>query len=465
MTYRTQLILPLVLTDVISLAVGLTGALLVRLQLEEAGVAAEFDVWRHLVASLVLGGVMLLSYWANGLYDPDQVLSGTREYGQLTHGAIYAFLLALAFSYFAGPLTDADGGYAPALSRSWLLLTLTLGAGCSMVGRFVLRRIIRMLRRHGAMPVRIVIVGASAAGVSVARHFQASRDDGLKVVGFLDEYLPLGERILEDVEVIGRPSDLTRGNAAVGVDEYVLVPQALSHQRLEEVTALMVSRDHPIVRMLVTPSALLTNGVLVAARAHVPVLTLRRARITGLEAAIKRTFDVSGALFGLIVIGPVALVAVARAWLQGNRPLFRTERVSGTDAGQPILRLLAREVSANIAIRGVPALVGVLIGQFSLVGPRPYPVGIGVESVAAGLTAVKPGLTGEWRLSGRDSTLEEQATRDLAYVREYTVWEDVRILAHSLLTIGRLRSLPPLARWEPLPQPAAKELRHRDAIA
>jgi hypothetical protein len=64
---------------------------------------------------------------------------------------------------------------------------------------------------------------------------------------------------------------------------------------------------------------------------------------------------------------------------------------------------------------------------------------------------MRPGLTGPWRLIG-DATIEQQATQDLAYVRNYTIWEDARIMIQSsrLLWAGRRSSQPhaALGRWE-----------------
>ena len=84
------------------------------------------------------------------------------------------------------------------------------------------------------------------------------------MIGFLDEFIPIGQPLLGDIEVIGRPSDLVRGSVGRVVDEYLLVPQALPHERLAEITRLMVACDAPTVRMAVSSSDLLTHGLRIA---------------------------------------------------------------------------------------------------------------------------------------------------------------------------------------------------------
>src|SRR5207237_2577935 len=113
------------------------------------------------------------------------------------------------------------------------------------------------------------------------------------------------------------------------------------------------------------------------------------------------------------------------------------------------LWLFDQDVATGPLLRGAPALIAVLAGHFSLVGPRP--VVSTPESAASQpfwLTAIKPGLTGPWRLSGPAATLAEQAVQDLSYVRNYSIWEDVHIVWQSLrcLQHGDLPAL--LARWE-----------------
>jgi lipopolysaccharide/colanic/teichoic acid biosynthesis glycosyltransferase len=444
---RAELLRGLLIADAVTVVVALLAVNALRVVLDRAALAVPLDFDRHALASWLMGGLVLIWFRLDGLYDPDRILAGSNEYARVFRSVAYSAGLVIGASYFVGTL--------PIVSRSWLILVALIVPGLLVLERFLARRVVRWYRRRGHLQTRIAIVGASADAVAIAVQLSGAKNEGLIVHGFLDEYLPIGWPVIDDLTVIGRPGDVVRGRALEDIDEYVLVPQALPHERLEEITAMMVTRDRPVLRLAVTPSSLLTNGVLIAERSFIPMVTLRRARITGLEAVLKRAFDIVGALLLLPIVAPIALVELVRARLSGVRPLWGSRAVHGPDGRQLTLWLLSRDSSPHLAVRGMPALIAVLIGNLSLVGPRPMTLQPGVALLmASALTGMRPGLTGPWRLIG-DASIDQQATQDLAYVRNYTIWEDLRIMVQSarLLLEGRRASSPrsALGRWETTP--------------
>jgi lipopolysaccharide/colanic/teichoic acid biosynthesis glycosyltransferase len=421
---------------------AVTCAGLVRLVLDSVLPVATLG-WpeRHLAASALVVPVLLVLLWMRGRYSADSSLSGPREYAEIAHAVSYGVLLVLGLSFFAGG--------EPLVSRSWLLMVWALCIFWLALGRFLVRYVVRWTRRHGVLRTRVVIVGASSFGITLAEQFRAAEGEGLDVVGFLDEYVPVGQELLPGVTVLGRPSDLVKYSRADVADEYVLVPQALPHERLEEITRLMVADDGPMLRIAINSTGLLTHGVLVTQRSQVPLVTVQRARLAGLDMVLKRAADIVFSALALLLLGPLVVVALARAYLAGKRALFESHSVHTTGGGRTRIWLLDRSVSSWLPVRGAPALLPVLLGRLSLIGPRP----IRCEEAAADLprlwaTAVKPGLMGPWRLSGPQATLEDQAIEDLTYVRNYSVWDDMRIAWQS----GR-RFLTPnaeakLGRWQ-----------------
>jgi len=162
-------------------------------------------------------------------------------------------------------------------------------------------------------------------------------------------------------------------------------------------------------------------------------------------------------LEGILQIWPLVtvplLLALARGVLLGYWPLLDRREIYGSGEQLIVLWLVSQNVSTRLALRGALALVAVLRGQVSLVGPRPIRYGdVLGKALAHGLATVQPGLTGPWRIGGAEATLEEQTIEDLAYVRNYSIWEDLRIIGQTLwrsAQTGR-RSL---GRWEAAAQP------------
>jgi exopolysaccharide production protein ExoY len=188
------------------------------------------------------------------------------------------------------------------------------------------------------------------------------------------------------------------------------------------------------------------------------------------QLVVKRAFDVVGSLVLLTLSAPVQLVAGAFVRLTSDGPaLFRQERhgkggqlfavlklrtmvplPEGVDvssvhdaengrliksSADPRITKVGR-ILRRTSLDELPQLVNVLNGQMSLVGPRPllpfmlepYPE----LTSARGL--VRPGLTGLWQVSvrtGSDSALS-MAEPDLAYLENYSLWLDLRILVRTI---------------------------------
>ena len=458
---RRRLQMGLVLLDAAMLLLAVLVAGLARIGLEQVGPVLSLGFpERHATASVLALPALLLLFRLQGLYDLDHILVGTREYAKIANGVAYGVLAVLAISYF--------GGSGPLVSRSWLVLMWVLGIACVAMGRFAVRRVVRHLRKDGSLRTRVVVVGASSLGVAVAEQLAAAQDEGIDVIGVVDEYLPLGQEVLPGASVIGRPADLLAGDntlslpgAATGdaagagessvtgdVDEYILVTQALPYERLESLTRQMASWSGPPLRVVVSSTDLLTHGVVLSERGAVALATLGCARITGIDAALKRLLDIAGALVGCLLLAPPVLGAVVWASVTRRAPVVHRFHVFGS--GRPVtLRLLDPAVAPRLPVRGAPALLSVITGQLSLVGPRPVLCGPGEPTQQSlWLTAVKPGLTGAWRLGGPDASLQDQAVRDLTYVRNYSIWEDLRILWRSIQVVAGNSLSPVLARWQ-----------------
>jgi lipopolysaccharide/colanic/teichoic acid biosynthesis glycosyltransferase len=386
--------------------------------------------------------IMLVVFWLQGRFDLENSLVGPREYGQIVHAVGSGVLLAIGLSYFTSD--------RPLVSRSWLVLTWALAIICVSMARFITRRTVHWLRRRGSLHTRVVIVGTSALGVALADQFRAARSEGIDVVGFIDEYIPRGQSIA-GVPVVGRPIDLIDGFDPSLADEYILVPQALPHQRLEEISRHVATRGGPVVRMAVSSTDLLTHGFVVAERSNIPLLTLRRARLTGMDFLLKRALDVSVATIALLVLVPLAAGLVIWRMLAGQHPCWSRQAIWTTGGGVTWLRLLTPDVATWPPLRGAPALPAVIVGRLSLVGPRPRLWEPGeAASPPVSLTAIAPGLTGPWRLARAGTTPEEQDLADLTYVRNYSIWEDFRILWRTTLRLMHARPVDGgIRRWYP----------------
>lgn len=194
---------------------------------------------------------------------------------------------------------------------------------------------------------------------------------------------------------------------------------------------------------------------------------------------LKRLIDIIGATIGLIVTAPLLVVLAPWVMIESpGNPIFKHTRIGfrgrkfkclklrtmRTDA-ESILRSDARmyeEYRQNhfkipeerdprvtrvgrflrqTSIDELPQLWNVLVGEMSLVGPRPV---VEEELAVYGedkdlMLSVKPGLTGAWAVSGRQSVgYPERCELELGYVRDRTLWRDLEIVLRTTAVVLRL---------------------------
>ena len=178
----------------------------------------------------------------------------------------------------------------------------------------------------------------------------------------------------------------------------------------------------------------------------------------------KRLFDILASLAVLIALSPVLLLTALAVALESGRPvLFRQVRVGrgGREFGMYKFRSMVKDAAAigpyhtsandpritrvgrfirRTSIDELPQLFNVLLGDMSVVGPRPdVPAQRALYSAQDWelRCSVRPGITGLAQATLRSAATESQRLDlDLRYVREQGLWLDLRIIGW---TLGRLR--------------------------
>ncbi len=187
---------------------------------------------------------------------------------------------------------------------------------------------------------------------------------------------------------------------------------------------------------------------------------------------IKRVIDIIGSLALLVLFSPLFLVVALMVSLDGGPVFYRHKRI-GRD-GKPFgclkfrTMILGAEACLNeylsyhpeqrreweqdqklvfdprvtaignvlrrLSLDELPQLVNVLVGEMSLVGPRPVTEGElkHYGAAASAYLAVRPGLTGPWQVCGRnDVSYATRVAMDEAYVRNFSLWNDIVILLRT----------------------------------
>ena len=393
----------------------------------------------------------------------------------------FLFGMAVAGTYAAGdgrrdPSTVLKGSAIAVALSTWHLLwntnpangLLSYGFTVLIVGaavlaeRLVLDAVARKVRSH---TIRTVFVGEIPECLEASSGAAFRAGTGHQVVGIID--LSAGET----------------GNAREGVQSLRAI---LLEERpecvvvcgpLEDVVFRRVveaSRDFGC-QLLAVPRTFRVTGVepQLVWRQGQPLIELTSPAIRGRELRIKRLLDIVGAGIGLLLLSPLFItVAIAIKLDSRGSVFFQSRRYGryGTVFGMWKFRSMVANASAVLdrdprlkssflknqklredpritrvgrwlrrtSIDELPQLFNVLVGDMSLVGPRPKLEDEADRYAAAFDTvlSVRPGMTGLWQVSGRSSTTyDERIALDVQYASHASIWSDLAILVKTIPTV------------------------------
>jgi Undecaprenyl-phosphate galactose phosphotransferase WbaP len=419
-----------------------------------------FDIYLDAGLALLLWPLM---FSQQGLY-PGYWLTARDELRRTAAGATLASLLAIALTF----VTRTELLYSrPILVGGWLLsLVFVPGA------RFAARR---LGSRLGLSGPPAVILGGGAIAEAVIEALGGQRPPALRVVALFDDE-PASARWVAGVPVVGAVEQAPAWAKAHGVTTAIL---ALSEAERSRLSPMIERQDMAFSRIITISSLSGASGADVIAH-QLPdtlALELRKNLLSWPNLALKRALDLALLGLGLIVSLPLAALIGLAILLESGRPvIFGHARIgrggkpftawkfrSMVDDAEAVLRkavddrpALREEWESQRKLRldprltrvgrllrrtsmdELPQLWNVLRGEMSLVGPRPI---VADEIPRYGqafelYSQVPPGLTGLWQVSGRSNTTYAERVRlDTHYVRSWSIWMDLVILARTVWVV------------------------------
>jgi exopolysaccharide biosynthesis polyprenyl glycosylphosphotransferase len=406
--------------------------------------------------------IWLLIFAVNGLYNKDNLLGGTREYSRVFRSATEGFLL-IVIAGFLGPTL--------VIARGWLLISWGSTFFFVAVARFLLRRVVYALRKHGFFMTPAVIVGANQEGRWLAEQLLHWETSGLHLVGFVDNKIPATFPLFHGLVSLGSADKLDEIIDRYNVGEVILASSAFSSRDyLLDIFRKYGVTDKVNIRMSSGLYEILTTSLTINEFAYVPLVYVNKVRLTGIDNVVKFILDYVFAIASLIVLSPVLLLITLLVKMSSPGPVLHKRLVMGLNGkqfhalkfrtmvtnGDEILNKypeLKQELAKNhklkkdpritpigaflrkFSLDELPQLFNVLKRDMSLVGPRM----ISPEEVAMykqfdmNLLTVLPGITGLWQVSGRsDISYDERVRLDMYYVRNWTIWLDLQLLFQTI---------------------------------
>lgn len=450
----------LVVNDTLTVLISFAVAYAVRFWSDlpifrEGWVNPEF----YAMVVLAMTPVYLGLFAAYGLYHSVNLLGGTAEYARMFNAVTNGVLLVIIVSFLVPEFVVA---------RGFLLLSWGLLVVFGITGRFMVRRFVYAQRQAGRFINRTLIVGANPEGIAIVEQLRSAKTNGMQIVGFIDDYLPIGSEPIPGVPVLSSSTSFAFQIQQHDIDTVIVANTAMMREQLLSLYSTLDTFQDVEVRLASGLFELLTTGVRVREEGFVPLLVLNKTRITGIHLIAKTLLDYTLAATAVLALIPFFLVVAylikrdspgpviyrRRVVGQGRREFdafkLRTMHINGD-------RLLTPEQKRELEEHGklkddprvtrigaflrkysldeLPQLVNVLRGEMSLIGPRMI-TRQELEKFGKwqhNLSTVKPGLTGLWQVSGRsDLSYEERVRLDMHYIRNHTIWLDLQILFQTI---------------------------------
>ncbi|NTG48942.1 undecaprenyl-phosphate glucose phosphotransferase [Agrobacterium rhizogenes] len=386
---------------------------------------------------------------------------------RLPHRFLQRILLpwVAAFAVVAIALVPfhVDGVYSVRLLTTWFVA----GAIFLVGARLMFAYGIRHWARNGIMERRAVIVGGGEPAKELIRALEHQPDNDIRICGIFDDR---GEK---------RSPVMVAGYPKLGT-----VPELVEFARLTRVDMLIIalpmSAEDRILQLLkmlwVLPAdirlAAHANKLRFRPRAYshvgaVPMLDIFNKPIRDWDGVAKRIFDVFFSLLALSLLWPVMLAAAIAVKTTSKGPVFFMQKRHGfnneiikvlkfrsmyTHMSDPTARNAVTKNDPRVTPVGrfirktsvdeLPQLFNVLLGNLSLVGPRPHAVLAASHNrtyadVVEGYFArhrVKPGVTGWAQINGwrgeidSDDKIKFRTAYDLYYIENWSLFFDLKIL-------------------------------------
>jgi putative colanic acid biosynthesis UDP-glucose lipid carrier transferase len=418
----------------------------------------QWDVRFSLLALIALGAFYFISE-IGGVYQSWRGVHFRSELFRLfiVWSTTVLFLLALGY------ITKTSVEFSRLVISLWFVGTPVAMA----IWRGVVRLLLRHFRLQGYNSRSVAIVGAGQLGVQIASVVKESPWLGLRFQGFYDDRAFESDRLSWDGELEGTFHELVEKSRRGEIDLiYITLPLTAQHRIMELIDQLADSTA--CVYMVPEFSVFTLFHGQWSNLEGIPMVSVFDTPFWGVDGWLKRTQDfVLASLILLLISVPMVLIAAA-VKLSSPGPVFFRQKRYGMD-GQEILvwkfrsmRVMEDGDKIRQATKGdprvtplggflrrtsldeLPQFINVLMGDMSIVGPRPHAVAHNEEYRAQikGYMlrhAVKPGITGWAQINGwRGETdtltkMEKRIEHDLWYIRNWSFWLDIKIVLLTVL--------------------------------
>lgn len=455
--HRTLLRWLLAVGDAVAASMLIVGVSKLRFAAESGSIWSGVFTAPWVPAVILIAG-WIATLWALGLYRHN------------LRRTLAAQALAMAKAFLLFTVVTFAVLYAlklPDVSRAYLLALLPSMAIASLLLRAVIHICLLWLQLTGKNVRNVVVIGSGPSAVSFIREVDMNSSVGIRVIGYLNgtgsHEASVGAPYLGPVEsLFGVLHHYVVDEVALCID--------LAEWRVVESVIAVCRAEGKVVRIPLAIGFVAGSETYVEDLGGIPLVSLLDRPDRQLGLAAKRIVDFALAVIGLTLGLPIFLMAGLAVLLADGRPiLFSQDRVGlhGRHFRLYKFRTMVRDAEAlraqllelnerkgpafkvtddpritrvgrllrRTSLDELPQLLNVLLGDMSMVGPRP-PLPAEVDEYDIWhrrRLSMKPGITGLWQVEARlDPDFDSWVQRDLEYIDHWSLWLDTKIAARTL---------------------------------
>lgn len=344
------------------------------------------------------------------------------------------------------------------LVYNWFLTIILL-----MLGRFFTNWMRKRLQDRGIGKDKVLLVGTGDTARMILQRIVWSPGLGYDLVGIIDGE---GQELdILGVPVLGKPEDLPDIINEYRIDEVIVAIPEKGHRETLHVISYC-ERGRVTIKVFPDLFQYITISAGIEDLGGLPLLSVRDYALRGYLLTLKRLIDFAGAAIGLVVLSPLMFLTAVAIKLESPGPVFFVQPRMGLD-GREFMMIKFRSMRTDaekdgpgwtvrddprqtrlgtwlrrLEVDELPNLINVLLGEMSLVGPRPEQAYY-VEQFRRFVPRYmdrhreKGGMTGWAQVNGLrgDSSISERTKYDLWYSENWSILLDTKILLRTLWQI------------------------------
>lgn len=406
--------------------------------------------WQYQSMLVVIVPVYLILFSLCHMYQPKRYQARHIEYFNIMKANVAGVSLLLAYIFFTKTMD---------FPRTLVAIFFCINTTLMISERYVILRILYRTRKKGRNLKHLILVGFSTAASGYIDRIKANPQWGYYIHGIFDDKLT-DDFLYRGVPIIGKIADVERFLEENNLDEAAITLSIKEYEKLEKIVAVC-EKSGTHTKFVPDYYKFISSSPYTEDLNGLPVINIRNVPLTNTtNKIIKRIMDIIGSLVAIIIFSPVMLITAILVKKSSPGPiLFCQERIGlhnkpfkmykfrsmgvqpknkeekcWTTSNDPRVTPVGK-IIRKTSIDELPQLFNVLIGDMSLIGPRPERPQF-VEKFKEEIPRymikhqVRPGMTGWAQINGfrGDTSIRGRIEHDLYYIENWTLGLDIKIL-------------------------------------